>query len=137
MSESTPTILIEPSGRFGIAFADALKRKNMSLIDFARVIDASYENLRKIYKGLSLPGKFVVDQMVKELKMDKEEAEKLIAQERMEKKVGKKAMQSVFGRHPRSGDFDAIIPFLSDDQLAGILAQMKVMVHQNKARKSR
>lgn len=127
---------MESSGRFGTAFAQALERNNTTLVEFARTIDGSYENLRKVHKGLSLPGKFVLDQMCKHLKMNKEEAEKLIAQDRMEKKVGKRAMQAVFGRHPRSGDFDAIIPYLTDDQLNLIIGQMRTMAAQARRKKA-
>jgi hypothetical protein len=125
-------ITMDSGGRFGTAFAQALDKNGMTLVDFAKVIDGSYENLRKVYKGLSLPGKFIVDQAVKNLKMNKDEAEKLIAQDRMEKKVGKKAMQSVFGRHPRSGDFDAVTPHLTEEQIDGILVQMRAMMASNR-----
>lgn len=126
---------LEPGGRFGVAFADALKRNDTNLVEFARMVDGSYESFRKIYKGMTLPGKYVADQIIKNLKMNRDEAEKLMAQDRMEKKVGKKAMQSVFGRHPRSGDFDALIPHLSDEQLNGLVAQMKSIVMSNRGKK--
>lgn len=128
---------LEPGGRFGVAFAEALRKADTNLVEFARQIDGSYESLRKIYKGMTLPGKYVADLIIKNLKMNRDEAEKLMAQDRMEKKVGKKAMQSVFGRHPRSGDIDALIPHLSDEQLNGIVAQMKAIVLTNKAKARR
>lgn len=123
---------LESGGRFGTAFAQALDKHGISLVEFSRTVDGSYENLRKVYKGLSLPGKYLTEQVCKHLKMNRAEAEKMIAQDRMEKKVGKSAMQSVFGRHQRSGEFDAIIPHLTDDQLTGILAQMRAMMHTNR-----
>lgn len=126
---------LEPGGRFGIAFADALRKNDVSLVEFARQIDGSYESMRKVYKGLTLPGKFVADQIIRNLKMNRDEAEKLMAQDRMEKKVGRKAMASVFGRHARSGDFDALIPHLSEEQLNGIVAQMKSIVMSNRSKK--
>jgi hypothetical protein len=119
-------------GRFGTAFADALHRNGTTLVEFARMIDGSYENLRKVYKGLSLPGQFIVEMCIKHLKMDRQEVEKLIAQDRIEKKVGKRAMQSVFGRHPRMGEFDALIPLLTEDQIDGILAQIRATIKHNR-----
>lgn len=124
-------IRIESAGRFGTAFHKALDEKGMDLVEFSRAIDANYEHQRKIFKGLMLPSPRLLDAMCKKLSLKKKDMEVLIAQDRMEKKVGKVAFNAAIGRSPYASDFDALLPHLSEMQIEQILAQMKLMVKQN------
>jgi len=123
---------LEGGGRFGTYFVQKLGEKGMTLVEFARETDGSYENLRKISKGLSLPGKYLIDQMCQILHVKKEEIVKLVAADKIERSVGKKNLQDVFQRHARAGEFDALLPHLSDEQIGGILVQMKALAAQNR-----
>ncbi len=125
-------INIESAGRFGTAFHKALEDLDMDLVEFSRAIDANYEHQRKILRGEMLPGPRLIPVMAKKLKMNLKNAEVLIAQDRMEKKVGKVAFNAATGRTPHASEFDALLPHLSEDQIAQILAQMKTMIRQNK-----
>lgn len=129
---SSHTINIESGGRFGTAFHKALLDKGMSLVEFARKIDANYEFQRKILRGDTLPGKRMLESMCKVLGLKLKDAEVLVAQDRMERKVGKTAYSAATGRNERSGEFDAVLPHLTKQQIDLILAQMKMMVQQNK-----
>jgi transcriptional regulator with XRE-family HTH domain len=127
-----PSISVESGGRFGTAFHKALLDKGMSLVEFARKLDANYEFQRKILRGDALPGKRMLEAMCKVLGLKLKDAEVLVAQDRMEKKVGKIAFGAATGRLERSGEFDALVPHLTKQQIDMILAQMKAMVQQNK-----
>lgn len=125
-------INIESGGRFGTAFHKALLDKGMSLVEFARKIDANYEFQRKILRGDTLPGKRMLEAMCKVLGMKLADAEVLVAQDRMERKVGKTAYSAATGRHSRATEFDALLPHLTKTQIDLILGQMKAMVQQGK-----
>lgn len=128
------TINMESSGRFGTTFHKALVEKGVTLVEFARSIDANYEHLRKIFKGQQRPGKRVLPVICKPLKLNVEKMEALLAQDFVEEKLGPKAFQAAFGRHEHSGEFDALLPHMSEGDIKLILAQMKTMVKQKRNR---
>lgn len=123
-------INIESSGRFGTALHKALVESDVSLVEFCRTTDTSYEFLRKILKGQVFPSSSTLDDIVRPLGLNKREMEVLIAEDRMEKKVGKPVYAAALKRHPRSGEFDALLPHLSDPQIEQLLALMRVMMGQ-------
>lgn len=124
-------IRIESAGRFGTAFHKALIENGMDLVEFSRSIDANYEHQRKIFKGLMLPSPRLLDVMCKKLGWKKKDMEVLIAQDRMEKKVGKVAFNAALGRNSHASEFDALLPHMTEQQVGQIIAQMKLMVRQN------
>lgn len=123
-------IKIESAGRFGTVFHRALDNKGMNLVMFSRKIDANYEHQRKLLKGLMLPSPRLLEAMCKVLGLKKKDMEVLVAQDRMEKKVGKVAFNAANGRDPHAGEFDALLPHLSEDQISQVLTLMKVMTTQ-------
>lgn len=123
-------ISMESSGRFGTAFHKALVDKGFSLVEFARQIDANYEHLRKIFKGITFPSKRILPVICAPLKLNVGQMEVILAQDRMESKLGKKAFQAASGRNQHAGEFDALLPHMSEKNIALIVAQMKMMVKQ-------
>jgi predicted transcriptional regulator len=128
------TINMESSGRFGTAFHKALVEKGMTLVEFARQIDANYEHLRKVFKGITYPSKRMLEVICKPLKLNVAQMEVLLAQDRMEKKLGKKAFNAASGRNEHASEFDALLPHMSEGDINLIIAQMKTMVKQKKVR---
>lgn len=126
------TINMESSGRFGTTFHKALVEKGLTLVLFARQIDANYEHLRKIFKGIMYPSKRMLEAICKPLKLNVEQMEVLLAQDRMEKKLGKKAFNAASGRNPHASEFDALLPHMNENDINLIIAQMKTMVKQSK-----
>jgi transcriptional regulator with XRE-family HTH domain len=80
---------MEPSGRFATKLVELADHKGMSLKDLAIKTNATYEHMRKLVKGLSYPSKYLLDVLVKALGADKEELQKLIAADEIERKYGK------------------------------------------------
>lgn len=119
---------VESSGRFGTAFLAGLEKQNLTLVEFAKVMDGNYEHFRKILKGQMFPTKHLMAAMCKVLKLDLAQAEVLVAQDRMEKKLGKRAFNAASGRSAHASEFDALIPHLTESQVQQILAQMKTML---------
>lgn len=125
-------INIESAGRFGTAFHKALIDKGLSLVEFSRLVDSNYEYQRKILRGLVFPSKRMLEAMVKPLGLKMKDMEVLIAQDRMEKKVGRTAFGAATGRHERSSEIEAILPHLTDLQIDQIIAQMRAIMQHNK-----
>lgn len=121
-------INIESKGRFGTTFHKALVDKGMTLVEFARKIDANYEYLRKIFRGEVFPSKQMLKVICAPLKLDTTAMWVLITQDRMEHKVGTEAFNTASGRNSHASEFDALLPHLSEAEIGGIIAQMKAIV---------
>ncbi len=121
-------IKIESAGRFGTAIHKALIVRELSLVEFSRIIDSNYEFQRKILRGEAFPSDKMLGAMVKPLELDKSAMEVLLAQDRMEKKTGEGAFSAALGRHKRASEFDAILPHLSEEQIDRLLLQMRAML---------
>jgi transcriptional regulator with XRE-family HTH domain len=121
---------IDSAGRFGTAFHAALEKQGMSLVEFARQIDGSYEYYRKVLRAQMFPNKLLLPKICKMLKMNVSEAEIMIDQDKLERRLGKKAFNAATGRSPHASEFDALIPHLTEQQIMQIIVQMKAMIRQ-------
>lgn len=124
-------LTIDASGRFGIALAEALERQKMSVRDLAATIDGSYEHLRKLLKQLAYPSKYLLKDICRVLKLDYNEMENLVTQDKLEAKFGD-SLHNVMGTNPVMSPFEEVIPHLTDDQRDSFLAQMKAVMRQNR-----
>jgi transcriptional regulator with XRE-family HTH domain len=126
--------MMEPRGRFAQLLDVAAKKKNMSLRDLAAKLDYTYEQMRKIILGHSLPSKLLLKAFIKTLGMDPEEAEKAVTADRMERTHGKSAY-TVLGLDPRYADVSDLMPQLNDQEWNMFVSQMRGFVQQRRRAK--
>lgn len=124
-------IALEASGRFGTAFLEALEHNKMNVRDLAAAIDGSYEHLRKLLKGLAYPSGYLLKDICKVLKLDFNEMENLVTQDKLEAKFGS-SLHAVMGTDPNLSPFAELIPHLTQEQRESFLAQMKAVMRQNR-----
>jgi transcriptional regulator with XRE-family HTH domain len=125
---------MEAKGRFGTAFATALREHEMGLRELAAKTDGTYEHMRKLAKGLAYPSKYLLKEICKVLKLDMDEMDKLITQDKLQLKYGT-TLNGVLKRDPRISEYEALVPHLSDDQNEMFLTQMRAVVRQHKSAK--
>lgn len=121
--------MIEPRGRFAQLLADTVKRKGMSLRVLAGELNYTYEQMRKIIMGNSLPSKLLLQAFIEFLGLDKEEAEMAVAADRMQRTYGKSAY-AVLGQDPRYHDIADVVPSLNDEEWRMFVGQIRGYVLQ-------
>lgn len=122
---------MEPAGRFGNALAEALAKKDMSLRELAVKTEGTYEHLRKLYKNFAYPSKYLLKSICDALGLKVSEMDKLIAQDKTERKFGKNA-SVMLGRDPSVAPFESVIPHLTEDQREMFLTQMQAIARGNR-----
>lgn len=124
-------VTMEAKGRFGQLLAQHVQKKGISLRELAVRLDYTYEQMRKLYLGMSQPSKLLVKALCKELSMDLSEAENAITADRMERTYGKSAY-TVLGRDPRIADVEDLLPQLSKAEWDMFVGQIRGYVHQKR-----
>lgn len=131
-----PKITMEARGKFSQIMAAAVEKKNMSLRDLAANLDYTYEQMRKIWQGHSVPSKLLLKAFIKELDLDPKEAEQAVTSDRMNRTYGKGAYTAL-GQNPRIADIVDILPQLSDQEWDMFVGQLRGFVHQKRTTKSK
>jgi hypothetical protein len=124
-------VSMEPKGHFGQLLAQGVRKKDISLGDLAAKLDYSYEQLRKLYLGLSSPSPLLVKELSKILGLDAEIAQQAATDGRMQRRYGTKGLKAL-GRDPRLATLDAVAALLSDQELHTLITVAQGLV---KARK--
>src|SRR5690242_14789460 len=107
---------MEPNGRFGHAFAQALEKHGTDLRELAAKLDGSYEHMRKVYKGLAYPSKYLLKEICKALKLDLAEMEQLVTKDKLERQFGS-SLHTALGSDPRMAEFEELVPHLTNEQV--------------------
>lgn len=121
-------IRIEPRGRFGRMLAQAVERRGISLAELATTLDYSYEQVRKLWIGLSLPSPLLLKELNKRLDMDPERAADAVAADRIERKYGAAGLR-VRKVSPRMARIDELVNLLTDEQFECALAMLRGLAH--------
>ncbi len=126
------SVELESSGRLGNALFAALAKNGMSLRDLAVQTDSTYEHMRKMTKGMAFATDVRLRQICKVLGLNFSEMQKLMTQDKMEKRFGKNAY-AMSSRDPRSAQFDQVIPHLTDEQVEMLLTQGRALMRSNRS----
>lgn len=99
-------ILMEANGRFGQALVAELDKQGLNLRDLAMRVEASYEHMRKLVKGMTPPSKPLLKLICKEIKLDYQEMLQIVEEDRIQKKYGD-AVYKMVGKDPSIGVVEA------------------------------
>lgn len=124
-------ITMQPSGRFGQMFADAVKEKGISLRDLAVKTDHTYEQMRKLWLGQTSPSDSLLKEICKVLGADLKSMQEAATADRMERRFGKHAY-NVLGKDPRIADIEDLLPQLTDAEWTMFTGQIRGYVNQKR-----
>lgn len=121
---------IEPKGRFATAFKSAIEEADLSLVELAEKADSSYENMRKLVAGKSLPSIFLLRILATILKADKDEWVELIEADRFYKTY--KHLPKSMGQSPDLEKLQGTFPQLTKDNQNTIVQMVRTLLKQQK-----
>lgn len=123
-------IAMAADGRFGQMFIAAVDRKGVTLRDVAAKFDYSYEQMRKLVQGTSLPSEELLRGLCKFLGMDFDIATNAANGDRMEKRFGTEEAYKALGKDPRLSDIEPYLPQLDPQEWKMFVAQIAGYVRE-------
>lgn len=82
-----------PVTQFGVRAQEQMDLLGLDINALAGKVGSTYEYMRKIVRGMTLPSKYMVRSVAQALKIDPVEAEDMIAADRMRLKLGESALR--------------------------------------------
>ena len=114
-----------------------LKHKEFTIERFSDLLnettEVSYEQVRRVAKGLSQPSKSLLREMARVLELDEQELEKLRVIDDARKRYGK-MLAVICQKNPELNPVEIIWPFLSADQKKSIVSTAEAFAQTNIAR---
>jgi hypothetical protein len=101
------------------------------VLKLAEELDATYEHVRKIVRGIGFPSKRMLKDICSALDLNFEEMNRLAVSDRIEKKYGSVPAE-ISGKTPRFIKLERILPQLSDEQFNMLLASAEGLARANR-----
>lgn len=95
----------------------------LSMMDLSDKLQTTYEHVRKMCRGISVPTRFVVLALADIFQVSSEELETLAKEDRFRRKFGDQSPTPIF--NPEVQPFATAWPFLSDTAKADLLERLK------------
>lgn len=130
-----PRIEIEPQGRLAAAIKTAAEKAGLSLSQLAEKADSSYEQMRKIIRGGTLPSMSLLRVLAQELHADKDEWATLCETDRFYKTY--KRMPKEFGQSADLERLQSVFPLLTQGNQDAVVQMARTLLRQQKASGSR
>jgi transcriptional regulator with XRE-family HTH domain len=99
----------------------AMEQRGFTLQTLAAEVDATYEHLRKLMKGITYPSKSLLKILSIALRLDYVQLDQLVTADKLEHKF--ENTFSFMKRNPRLADYEELVPYLTDDQNEMFLTQ--------------
>ena len=129
----TKTINIKANGRFSKALKEAVERQSFSLTELAQRVDSTYEHMRKLVAGRAYPSRDLLLRLAALLRADVNRWDEFCQWDRLHRQYGgiPKCVQLSDSMKP----FKRVVPKLSPEQRATLLAFARVLMEQESRRK--
>jgi transcriptional regulator with XRE-family HTH domain len=114
-----------------VALTAALEKKGWTVMKLAEELDATYEHVRKIVRGLGFPSKRMLRDICGMLDLNFEQMNKLAIADRIEKRYGTIPTE-LAGKNPRFTKVERLLPNLTEDQFQILLAQLEGFDRSNR-----
>jgi hypothetical protein len=125
----------EPSATlFGQKMQEHMDTLHLEIRDVADQVGSTYEYMRKLVRGLSLPSKYMVGTLSGVLQWDKEEMMRLMAADRIRKEHGDIPLE-LSGKNPKVEPFERGWDRLTEQQQEILLGQLNTFLKQNRKHK--
>jgi len=118
-------------GQFAVAVNNKLEEKGWSVLRLAEELDATYEHVRKIAKGLTFPSMRFLKDLCRVLGLDYGQMARLVVADKIEKKYGGIPAE-LAGKNPRFTQIERLLPGLSDEQFQTVLGLLQGMDRRNR-----
>jgi|HubBroStandDraft_6_1064221.scaffolds.fasta_scaffold2373107_1 hypothetical protein len=92
--------------------------------------DISYEQVRRVTRGLSNPSKHLLREIARALELDEQELEKLHLIDQARNRYGK-MLAVICGRNPELEPVELVWPFLNEAQKKSVVATVEAYVQAN------
>lgn len=128
-------ILAKPKFRqLSLRIAAELKGRSMTIDKFYDLLkerlEVSYEQVRRVTKGISAPSPELLQEMAIVLELDEEELETLRVADDARKRYGK-TLAAICRKNPELGPIEVVWPFLTGDQKKSIVTTAEAYVRYN------
>lgn len=119
---------------FGEEMQKRMDEKSLSIKDVADGAGSTYEYIRKLVRGISLPSKYMINTLATVLDWDSDDMLRLMASDQIRKKHGNIPLE-LSGKNPELDPFEKAWPMLSKQEKEILLGQLNTFVRQYKKHK--
>lgn len=120
------------TGKFAGLLYDLMDKKELSIKDLAEKVDATYEHIRKMLKGLSFPSTLMMKALARELHVAYDVLAEAATNDRLERRYGVAILNKVTKQSPETAPFSPILPKLTEEQRDSLLSLAKTYERQNR-----
>jgi transcriptional regulator with XRE-family HTH domain len=103
----------------------------LSLSDLAAQTETTYEHVRKIMKGDTVPSKYMVQALAEALKINRGELQKVVTADRIRQKFGTIYLE-LSGKNPDLEPLERIWKDLSQEHKADLIAQAQAWAKRDR-----
>lgn len=121
---------VESQGQFSTALVVAMNTAGLTIKDLAEKTDMTYENARRLVKGMTLPSKYVLKEICKILKLDFAKMENMVIADKFRRKFGDTSVD-LMGHRPSLAPLEEIWDHLTEDQQKDLIAMAKGLLRRN------
>lgn len=120
-----------PPTRTGERLSKRMLELKLTLRDLAAETGTTYEHVRKIMKGDTVPSRFMVQALAGALKMNQSEVERLATADRIRLKFGKIPLE-LAGKNPELEPLEHIWKHLTEEHKADLIAQAQAWAQRDR-----
>jgi len=120
-----------PLGQFAQMMVDRMEELNLTIKDVSDAAGATYEHIRQLARGGTVPSKYMVSVLAKKLRMNEDKCERLATADRIRMKYGKHALH-LWDRNPELEPLEAVWQYLSSGHKQDLIAQAQAWARRDK-----
>lgn len=128
--------MVKRTGKFALLVQEAMKDQSMSLKDLNESLGITYEHVRKIVKGLTIPSAETAKKFAEVLKLNIKELVDTAMEDKLISKFGSVASK-VAGRNPELDPIDAVWDLLTPDDKQEIFGLVNMKANHRRANQKR
>ncbi len=118
--------------RTGEVLTEQMQKHKLSIADVAEKLGTSYEHVRSMAKGNTLPSKLMVQALADTLKMKRDELDRVVTADRIRVKFGTIPLE-LAGKNPELEPLERVWNHLSQDHKADLIAQAEAWAKRDRA----
>jgi len=119
--------------RAGEVVTEKMQELNLSIGDLAAKVGTTYEHVRSVVKGNTVPSRFMVQALSEALKMNRGELERIATADRIRRKFGTIPME-LAGKNPELEPLERVWNHLSQEHKADLISQAQAWAKRDRER---
>jgi transcriptional regulator with XRE-family HTH domain len=123
-------VIMKTTG-FAKAISERLEAKGWDIAELAQQIDSSYEFVRQLVRGYTLPGKHLLKDICKVLELDHEAMSRLVISDKITKKYGQVPLEMAH-KEPRFLEIERLLPQLTPEQFEIVVGIIEGITRRNR-----